>query len=253
MISDAMQVQKSEAEQISIPRFIMLALLPGVMVVIFDWLAAPVIAGLGLPSVFTLFLGNAVFIALFELGYLFFQGQKRNGTFSLKGIVLYRESIPWWQYVVLTVVLLIWGFLVGGMLAPLGATMREGSFAWMPSVFTTDPAALDPGLYSRPALLVTVIMGLVFTGVVIPIAEEFYYRGFLLPRLSRFGWVAPVLNVLFWGLNHFFEPWNMILFIVTFLPVVFVVWWKQNVIFWHDGVSLAFIFLVWDSMSVATP
>ena len=63
----------------------------------------------------------------------------------------------------------------------------------------------------------------------IPVAEEFYYRGFLLPRMSRLGWLAAVAIVLLWALNHFFEPWNIILYFLIFLPVGFVVWWKKNV------------------------
>lgn len=33
-------------------------------------------------------------IETFELGYLLYQAKKRNRTFSLKGIVLYREPMP---------------------------------------------------------------------------------------------------------------------------------------------------------------
>jgi membrane protease YdiL (CAAX protease family) len=221
--------QDHVTEQLSIPKVILLSLLPGAMVVIFDLLAAPVVESLRLPPLFTLFLGNALFIALFEFGYMLFQGRKLNGKLSLKGVVLYREPLPWWQYIVLVVVLLVWGLGVGTVMAPLSASLREGAFAWMPSVFTTDPAALDPGQYSQGALAATVVVGLVFTGIAIPIAEEFYYRGFLMPRMSRLGWLAPVVNVLLWGLNHFFEPWNIVLFILIFLPVGFVVWWKKNV------------------------
>jgi membrane protease YdiL (CAAX protease family) len=217
------------AEQISLPKVILLALLPGVMALIFHLIAVPIVEGAGMPSLFAIFLGNALFLGLFELGYLLFQGRKLHGKLTLKDVVLYREKLPWWQVVVFVIGLLVWGYAVSALMSPLSAALRGGAFGWMPAAFTADPAALDPGLYSKPALAVTVITGLVFTGIVIPIAEEFYYRGFLLPRTSRLGWLAPVLNVVLWGVNHFFEPWNIPLFIVVFLPVVFVVWWKKNV------------------------
>ena len=47
--------------------------------------------------------------------------------------------------------------------------------------------------------------------------------------MSRLGWLAPVVNVVLWAINHFFEPWNIILFALVVLPVAFVVWWKKNV------------------------
>lgn len=143
--------------------------------------------------------------------------------------MLYREPLPWWQYVVLIIVLLAWGFVVGAVMTPVSTALRETTFAWMPSVFTADPAALDPSLYSQSALVVTFVFALVFTGIAIPITEEFYYRGFLLPRISRLGWLAPAVNVVLWAINHFFQPWNIISFALIFLPLAFVVWWKKNV------------------------
>ena len=221
--------QVANGEQFSAPKFILLSLLPGAMVVLFDLIAAPVVEQSGMPLLFTKLLGNALFIALFELGYMLLQGRKLTGRLSLKGVVLYREPLPWWQYIVFVVVLLAWGLGVSAVMAPLSATLRETTFACMPSVFTADPAALDPGLYSQPALMVTFVFALVFTGIAIPITEEFYYRGFLLPRMSRLGWLAPVVNVVLWAVNHFFEPWNIILFALVFLPVALVVWWKKSV------------------------
>jgi len=221
--------QGCATEQLSTPKIILLSLLPGAMAVIFHLLAAPVVEQLGMPPLFTILLGNALFLALFEFGYMLFQGRRMIGRLSLKGVVLYRESLPWWQYVVFVIVLLAWGFGVFAVMAPLSATLRESTFAWMPAVFTADPAALDPGQYTQSALVVTFVVALVFTGIATPIAEEFYYRGFLLPRMSRLGWLAPVVNVMLWGLNHFFEPWNIVLFILIFLPVAFVVWWKRNI------------------------
>jgi hypothetical protein len=38
--------------------------------------------------------------------------------------------------------------------------------------------------------------------------EEYYFRGYLLPRLSRFGSLAPVINVALFSLYHFFTPWQ---------------------------------------------
>lgn len=38
--------------------------------------------------------------------------KKKNGSFSLKGIVSYREGIPVWQVVGLSLSLLTWGYFV---------------------------------------------------------------------------------------------------------------------------------------------
>jgi membrane protease YdiL (CAAX protease family) len=46
------------------------------------------------------------------------------------------------------------------------------------------------------------LLGLVLSGVVAPVVEEMYFRGYLLPRLSRLGRWAPVLNVTLFALYH---------------------------------------------------
>lgn len=68
----------------------------------------------------------------------------------------------------------------------------------------------------------------IFTGIVVPVVEELYYRGHLMARMSRWGWWAPVVSVALWSLNHLWQPWQIPSFIVAFLPIVLVVQWKRN-------------------------
>jgi hypothetical protein len=44
-----------------------------------------------------------VVLVPFELGYLLHEGRRRNGRLSLEGVVLYREPIPFWQFILLAV------------------------------------------------------------------------------------------------------------------------------------------------------
>ena len=59
--------------------------------------------------------------------------------------------------------------------------------------------------------------------------EELYFRGYLLPRLSRYGRWAPLLGGLFFGLYH---VWQLFGFPTVFLlgtALGYVVWWKQDI------------------------
>ena len=59
--------------------------------------------------------------------------------------------------------------------------------------------------------------------------EELYFRGYLLPRLSRYGRWAPLLGGLFFGLYH---VWQLFGFPTVFLlgtVLGYVVWWKQDI------------------------
>jgi membrane protease YdiL (CAAX protease family) len=83
--------------------------------------------------------------------------------------------------------------------------------------------------YSKSALAITAIVNLVFNAVAGPVVEELYFRGYLLPRLSRLkGW-APLANILLFSLYHLFTPWENLVRIIGLVPLVYAVWWKRNI------------------------
>jgi membrane protease YdiL (CAAX protease family) len=215
-------------EPLSALSTIALHLLPGVLVVGFDLIAAPIVERIGMPPHFTLILGNAIILVTFELGYLLWQGKQASGTLSLREAILYREPMPVWQYVVLILPLVVWALGAIVLLSPVGAGLRETAFSWMPALFRAVGAPPDTTLYSEPALVVTALFLFVFTGVLIPVVEELYYRGHLMARMSRLGWWAPVVSTALWSLNHLWQPWDILSFFLGFLPVVFAVQWKRN-------------------------
>jgi hypothetical protein len=62
-----------------------------------------------------------------------------------------------------------------------------------------------------------------------PIIEEVYFRGYLLPRLSRFGFWAPVIHSALFALFHFWTPWLVVARVLSFLPIAYAVQWKRNI------------------------
>jgi membrane protease YdiL (CAAX protease family) len=222
------QARDVTAEQSPAPQLILLHLLPGVLVVIFDVIAAPIVKAMGMPPHFAIIVGNGLVLAGFEAGYLFSQGKRASRRLSLRGAILYREPMPWWQYIALILPLLVWAFAALSLLLPVGAGLRESAFSWMPAVFLAADAPPDATLYSQSALVVTAVFLFIFTGIVVPVVEELYYRGHLMARMSRWGWWAPVVSTALWSLNHLWQPWQIPGFIVAFLPIVLVVRWRRN-------------------------
>jgi uncharacterized protein len=49
--------------------------------------------------------------------------------------------------------------------------------------------------------------------------EELYFRGYLLPRLYRFGIWAPLINISLFSLYHYWTPWGVLSRIVMLLPM----------------------------------
>jgi membrane protease YdiL (CAAX protease family) len=121
----------------------------------------------------------------------------------------------------------LWG-LLSLVLVPL-ATWWEGHFfAWFPPQLATR-ALMDGVAHASPeARQVTLVLAILLSGFVAPLAEEAYFRGFLLPRMANRGWMAPVMSAFLFGLYHFFTPWSLPIIFVAFLPVAFVVRARRN-------------------------
>ncbi len=214
--------------QHSLAKSIALHLLPAIFVVSFYVLAAPFVIQLGYPSGLTLLLGFLFVGIPIELGYLFYQGKMRNGAFSLRGIVLYRERIPVWQYFAFFLLLFVLAFSVLFLISPITEFLAEKVFWWLPPFLLPDGSSSYP-TPTQTAILITLILGLIVDGFVNPIVEELYFRGYLLPRISRLAWLAPLASALLFTLQHFWQPYNYPLIFLIQLPLVYVVWWKRNI------------------------
>lgn len=226
-MEDQILAQKAGSEQHSLKTSIILHLLPGILILAFFLVLTPVLARQGFPTLFCLFLAVAVVLIPFELGYILYQAKMKNKTFSLKGIVLYRESLPLWQYIALIPPFLAWALVSYFLIAPpIQESVRSEYFSWLPAWFFLEHNLAD---CSKPALLATWLMGVVFNGIAGPVVEELYFRGYLLPRISRLkGW-APLLNVCLFSLYHFFTPWRNLERILSLLPGTYIIQWKKNI------------------------
>jgi membrane protease YdiL (CAAX protease family) len=203
-----------------------LHLLPGVLTTVLFVIAAPILFSLGYPSNFAFLLAGLFVLIPFELGLLFYQGKKRNGTLSLDGIVLYREPMSLTKYVLFAVILLLYGnFILVVVYPPIAQMLIKTLFFWLPDWFFLSLSLT----YSKSVLLMTALLGLVVNGFLGPITEELYFRGYLLPRISRLKAWAPIFNGMLHSLYHFWMPWQVPGLILGLLPAAFVVWWKRNI------------------------
>ncbi len=113
-----------------------LHILPGVAMLAFVALVAPLLRSRGLPPIFAGHLSILCVLVPLELGYLVHLGWKRNGRLSLRGVVRYSASIPWWQYLVLAPLLVIWFLITMSWWRQAAAAI--GLLTWLP------PWLLDP-------------------------------------------------------------------------------------------------------------
>jgi len=217
-------VSEQDIQPHSVWQSLLLHLLPGVLLLLFFILAVPIVKNLGLPLRFAAMLGAILVLIPFELGVLFYEGKKRNDRFSLRGVVVYRERIPLWQYFLWVPLLVVWSSIWALLLSPFGDFLIKTVFSWLPAWFIYS----DNSGTSRIILVVMVtVYGI--ANVSAAIVEELYFRGYLMPRLSRLkGW-APLVNTVLFALQHFLTPWQQPFIILGVLPQAYLVFKKRNI------------------------
>ena len=214
----------TDLRQHSLGESIAYHLLPGVAILAGYVLITPFLRKAGLPSAIGISLAVLFVLVPLELGILFWHGRKRNGKFSLEGIVLNREKTPapqfaLWMFVALFAAVLC--FALFGWLDKIFITF----FDWLPNWFFVNE---DMSAYSKTIQIVNWLTILLLTGIVGPYVEELYFRGFLLPRLAwTKGW-APVIEAFLFALYHFWSPWQLITRTLAVLPLVYIVNRKRD-------------------------
>jgi len=221
------QYAVSEAgEQHSFNRSLALHLLPGVFIVKLFVASVPLVMAAGYPPMLALSLSSFFGLA-FQVWYLDKESRKRNGKWSLEGIVLYREPMPIWQYLALVPLFVIVAFLIDWVTTPLKLGLLN-SMPWLPEWFAIrDTSQLLS--YSKSVLLVSFGAQLMINGIFAPIIEESYFRGYLMPRLARFGRWTPVIETALFTIYHLWQPYYWITQFLAFLPIISGAWWKRNI------------------------
>ena len=231
-------MNQDQIETHSTAQSVILHLLPGILVGCFYLLARQPVVNMGYPSIIALILAYAFVLIPVELGYLLYQGKKKTGRFTLKGIISYRDSIPWWQYLVWVFVIFIAVGAIFTLLKPVDGFLQGKLFYWMP-----EPNSGLDGNYSRMILIVTYSIFLIFGVTLAPLVEELYFQGYLLPRMK--GRFATLLHSFLFAAVHVFTPWMIITRTLGVLPLVFGVK-KKNIY-----IGIIFHILV-DLINVAT-
>jgi membrane protease YdiL (CAAX protease family) len=204
-----------------------LHLAPGALVAGAFVAFAPIAENVGFPPIAALLAAIALVLVPFELGVVVWAGRGQGG--GLAAALSYRRPIRLRTWLWLVPALIVAAFLGFGLAAAIEPGVIAGLFAWMPEWFVRP---IDPervGDYSARAWSLTLAAYFVLNGLVGPIVEELYFRGYLLPRMQGLGRWAPLVNVSLFSLYHFWSPWQIVARILGLGPMVYAVHWKRNV------------------------
>ncbi|WP_206792864.1 CPBP family intramembrane glutamic endopeptidase [Amycolatopsis sp. MtRt-6] len=218
------------ADRHSLPLSIALHLVPGALIVaVYLLFAEPFVLAIGAP----VFLGWAIALSLVLgplMAGLYWLGHKRNGRFSLRGVLHYTDRpLPRGKLVAMAIPMFLWMMVLSTALIPLDSFVFDHFFTWLPFADAGGSATTYLQGNGRSAMLTTLVICLPLTGISLPLIEEFYFRGFLMPRLAHLGRGAPVLSTVLFSLYHFWAPWTFLSKLVFFFPGPWFVWKKKDI------------------------
>lgn len=233
-------VQRLLADRHSLPLSIALHLVPGILIVaVYLLISDPFVDAIGYPSL----LGWAIALCLVLipiLAGLLWLGRKRNGRFGLHGVLHYIDKpVPRGKLVAMVIPLIVWMMVLSLATAPVNRFFLQ-FFTWVPYSDVGGSATKILDGYSYSTLLTTMLICLPLTGISLPLIEELYFRGFLLPRIAHLGGWAPVVSAVLFSLYHFWSPWVFVSRVIFMFPGFWLAWRHKDIrisIGMHVGVT----------------
>jgi uncharacterized protein len=214
-------------EQHSLPKTLVLHLLPGVLTAAAFYLVGPLVVRAGYPGILAGILAAGVVIVTLELGWLLRESHRRSGSWSIKAVMPVRPGpFTWWKALIV-LGLLGWGLLVSAV--SIGGSIRDEFFTWLPD-WALDPLPASFAQTGSSTAHAAIAIGyLVFLVLLVPLVEELYFRGYLLPHITRFGTWAPLINALLFATYHLWKPWDLLTLALIFAPIAYAVWRLRDV------------------------
>ena len=202
---------------------------PGIVFAVVFFLISGILTKQGFCSYLVLMIAIPVFLAPLEIGMIFLWSRRNAGTRSFRQAVGYLQKGNVFDDAVLPLILIPVGSALAFLAGPATHFLEQHLSGLFPMGAGMDAMIRDLASVSKTQQTIALILGLVCSGLVAPIVEELYFRGFLLSRSEGWGVMAPVFNSLLFGIYHMYAPWNTAAIFLMFLPIAYIAWARKDV------------------------
>lgn len=204
---------------------IWLHLFPGLLITLIYVILAPFVNAAGYPSLMALGIAFLLVIIPFEWFYLLAKGKQISGRYSLSA-VLPTQHVPIKKRILIISGGIVAIFVIAGGMYYFDASIKEMLAQWLPKWYFFDEDYKNN--YTKEAIVVTAAFRIVVDGILIPIVEEQYFRGYLLPKIPATGVKAPMAGSVLFALYHFWQPWNYLSLLLISGVLAFTAWHFKN-------------------------
>lgn len=180
---------------------------------------------MGYPGLAPLLLVELLVLTPLATAHLLRKGKDLNGRYTFKNVIAYKEKLSVGQYIKWSLLGMLACLFVFIPLYPIGLWIKENIFFWLPEWY------FDPGFGSADLSIIAKVffLGIFIDGIIGPLVEELFFRGYLLPRMAYLKKWAPILNGALFGLYHFWQPHNYMATVLIGIILSWIVWKKKNV------------------------
>lgn len=213
----------SEIQQIKLTNQLINHFYVGIIITAFYAWLSPTVIGLGFPGLSVLLIAEVFILVPLVCGHLMLQAKKFSNSFKM--IIPLQKKLTTKSFLIWTVVGILVSLIVYIPLYPVGLYLRESVFAWLPEWYFNPTYGTD----NLELIARMFLAGIFIDGLLGPIAEELFFRGYLLPRMAYLKKWAPVVNGALFGLYHFWQPHNLIALICLGVVFSYIVWKTRNV------------------------
>ena len=215
--------EKEDNIKLSVPMIFLLGLFPGVIILIIAFILSSPAIGINLSIYFSIMLAIAFGLIPTELGILKYFAWKNKK--KIKDLITYNEKTPLIRMILSIIIPSLIALGIFMFFSQYEIKLWGNLFDFIPEWFKLYNVVIAELDY----LKLWLILAIVFNGLLGPFVEEVYFRGFLLPRMNKFGKLAPFVNVVIFSLYHFFSPWENITRILAVTPLAYSVWINKNI------------------------
>ena len=211
---------------------ILLHLIPGLFNLLAIIIITPFTSRLGYAENGRLLAGELmVIVSIFviQIGLLLFIAKRTTKTCNILKLIPFQEKSRFIEYLLFTVIMVVWALTVSAVLTPFEHGLRDGLFAFVPDNFAGRN--VNYFVTSKNLLIFAASFAIFTNGIIAPVTEELYFRGYLLPRINASPITAVIINAALFSLYHFFSPWYFFSRLVMMIPLYYWVMKRKNIRF----------------------
>ncbi|HET9824833.1 MAG TPA: CPBP family intramembrane glutamic endopeptidase [Chitinophagaceae bacterium] len=206
-------------KQLSKAQAILFHLYPGAIIVLSFVVLTPILGRYHYPPQLAI-LASIILVAIpLFISHLSW-ARKKEYNKSFWKLNAYKKKLSTGKLILYSVALVVFMFLVWGVTQPIDRIISAKLLGWLPGWFTVQ----NFDGYTKKMILITLVINLIVNGFLAPFFEEFYFRGYLLPRMAAWGKWAFVLNAVLFSFYHFWQPYVYFTLILSLTPMVWLVW-----------------------------